>query len=494
MSLSVDRQLRRAWLRLLVCLPALWFPTAPLAAHGLPPAPVAIVAQDAQAPRIVRLAAGFALRHTDGAYRYVCPALWGDVESLPAYALPGQPAVVLSSAGLWLLHEDGRVSAHPDPLAAAGSPFDLAAVSGKLYVLRSPDRRSSELVEVTAERVTRVWQDAALWTTLAAGDDFLAVARLSEDDQLVQQTLSTSGVPRQRMQAAAPAGSVNVLARAAGSDVYLVLANHAGRQLGRLGADGFEMLQSARATIAGPVHGEDGRVYVALDGKLALLQGGSLLQLEEASGANVSCLGCYERQCYACTGAGVQPLTAAGLDAPTFELAQLAPPQLDGLSGELESACDLQWEHLRFDLLGLGIEPREPAPLSPTAGNLAPAAGSGPTAGRNAPAADSGEGCSVGARPSGAHALELLALLWFLRRRAKSQPGQRIRVLQQLEQRAHPRLETDELHAHPVAQASARRHTARDHRLGHEGREITTDFEGDVDRGAGGHRDGRTQE
>jgi hypothetical protein len=386
-------------------------------AHGLPPAAVAIVAQDEQGPRIVRLTAGLALRQADGAYRYVCPALWGDADSLPAYALPDQPAVVLSSTGLWLLQSDGNATRHPDALAE-GYALDLAAQGGKLFVLRSVERTGSEIIQVSATQVTRIWRDAQLWTSLTAGADFLAVARLTEGDRLAQRKLTPDGRGLSDAEAAAPAGTVNVLARAAGSKLYLVLAYNGGRQLGKLDDGGWNPLHSANAAIAGPVQLEGAGTYVALDGSLSQLEGGALVPFEAARDAAVSCLDCYERHCYACTREGVQALTPAGLAAPTFDLSKLVSPAVAGVSDEIAAQCELQWQHLRFDLLAFGVSLREDGPgagPAPAAVGGEPVGASGGTpAGGDAPkpAAD-GRGCSCGllGRTNGSGALALGELL-----------------------------------------------------------------------------------
>ena len=398
-----------------------------VSAHGLPPAAVAVVAQDAQGPRIVRLTAGLALRESDGDYRFVCPNAWGDVDSLPAYALPDEPAVVLSSSGLWLLQDDGSVTRHPDA-RADGYAFDLAAQGDKLFVLRTHDRTGSEIIEVSATQVKSLWRDAALWTSLSAGSDFLAVARLTQDDRLAQKRLTPRGEVLSSNEGQAPAGTVNVLARGVGNELFLTLAFNGGRHLGRLDDSGWKPVQSANAAIAGPVQLEEGGVYLALDGSLARLDSSALAPLEAASSTPLSCLGCYGTQCYACTRDGLKALEASGLGATTFELSKLVRPRVEGMSDEDAARCELQWEHFRFDLLAFGVSLREGEDAAPAAvgGRTAPAAAGGSMAGASGnaapkPAADAGCSCALPGRPAaGSGVLLMLASLVFgrsLRRR-----------------------------------------------------------------------------
>jgi MYXO-CTERM domain-containing protein len=254
----------------------------------------------------------------------------------------------------------------------------------------------------------------------------VGVARLTDDDRLAQQKLSPEGAPLASAQAKAPPGTVNVLARAAGSELYLVVSYNGGRQLGQLDASGFRILSSASASIHGPVQGAGAEAYLALDGALSRMQAGTVSQLAEASSTPVSGLGCYEQQCYACTRDGIAPLTAAGLGSLTFELSSLVPPALAGLPQGTADMCDLQWQHFRFDLLGLGVELREPAAAGSGTASL-PIAGNGAAAGNpslpqaTAPAAKSG-GCNLtqGTRSgSPGWALSGLALLWRWRTRRR---------------------------------------------------------------------------
>lgn len=213
-----------------------------------------------------------------------------------------------------------------------------------------------------------VWSDAAtLWTSLSAGAGFLAVARLSDDDRLQQARVSAQGELLDSASAAAPRGSVAVVVRALGEDVVLVVAWSGGRQPGRLSAAGFELLHNASAAIAGPIQSGDGPRWLAVDTGLARFEPSDMLTpLQTAT--PILCLGRYRDQLYACTREGLQAVAEHGLGELSFDLAQLLPPATTHFSADVADACDLQWQHFRFDLLSLGITAPEPA----TAGDAAP--------------------------------------------------------------------------------------------------------------------------
>jgi hypothetical protein len=324
----------------------------PALAHGPAPSAVAVVAQDDLGPRVVRLTSGLALRQPDGSYGYLCPALWSDTDAVGAYGLPGQPVVILASSGLHLLHDDGTVTPHPDPLAA-GSAFDIAALGGKLYVLRIKGSTGSEIVEVTSEAVKSIWTDTQLWTTLAAGDDYLALARLGDGDDVDQLRLSPEGTVLDKASANGPPAPLIVFARTLGHELYLAVTANGGRTLGQLKSGSFVTTQNASAAIAGPVQASSGAVFVALDSALDRMDGATLTPI--TTDTPINCLSHYETHSYACTREGVQALLPEGLGALSFQLAQLTAPKLDKLTGTAADTCGQQWEHLRFDLLGLGI-------------------------------------------------------------------------------------------------------------------------------------------
>jgi hypothetical protein len=404
-------------------------------AHGPAPAALSVVASDAAGPCVVRLTGGLATREHDGFYRMVCPAIWGSDLSLPALGLPDGPVVVLGATSLFVLTKDGRVAPHPDPNAQSTS-FDIAAVAGHVYVLRTHvgAGTGSEIVEVTADHVRAIWSDPGIWTSLAGGDSLLAVATLSDDDQLRQIVLSVDGAVKSSQKAAAPTGATNVTVRTIGDEVYLVAAKDDGRELGQLVSNAWVVHQSASAAIAGPIATQDGVRYIAVDSQLSQLQDGDALA---PTNDMVTCLGRFGQQSYACTRDGLRAVGANGLDGPAlFDLSRMLPPDRNLLAPGLGDQCDLQWQHFRFDLLSFGITLVNDADggnsgLAGTGGVAGAAAGgasgSVAAAGSSAPspAPTASGGCSaLTGRTGGAGAeiaaLTLLALASVRRRKQPS--------------------------------------------------------------------------
>jgi len=336
-------------------------------AHGPPPAAVAIVSADDVGPRVVRLTRGLAQRQPSGELRYVCAALWDGSDGLPAYGLPGQAVLVLGSSGLFVLSDDGRVARHPDP-AAIGATLDVTALGDTLFVLRK-QAGGSEIVQVTPEHIEHVWSDDTLWTSLTAGDDFLALAGLHETDDTTELSvvrLTPQGKVLERVREPnAPTAPVtrSVIARAVGRELYLVITSDEGRQLVQLVTGELVATRAANNAIAGPVQTRSGQAWVALDSVLQPLRPTepNATQLTAATQHSaISCMGRYGDRSYVCTHDGIDALEASDVGAPLFELSQLTAPSLVGLPPSVADACDLQWQDFRFDLLSYGITLVEP--------------------------------------------------------------------------------------------------------------------------------------
>jgi len=353
-------------------------------AHGPVPTALSIVDEDAAGPTLVRLNSGLARRESADVYRYVCPAAWGDEVVLPAARIVGGPAVVAGGRGLFLIDPAGRVTTHPDP-NAAGSSIDFAVIGEQLFVLRIA-RGVTEVLEVDATRVRRIFSESGNWTTIAATSDAIGLQRLHES-RIEQLRIAPDGTVIDRVSAPEPDDSILVLARATSRELYAVLTTPAGRELGRIESGRWVRLEAASASIAGPVETPDGEPFVALDSEL--------IQLPEPRGAleglvPVSCLGRLGSLAYACTRDGLSVLSSSGLSGPLFELSSLQPPDLALVDEAQSEACQVQWQHFRFDLLALGLTLNE----SPAQGGAGGATGAG---GAKAPsAADGGEADPAG--------------------------------------------------------------------------------------------------
>ena len=403
---------------------------ARVAAHGPPPAALSIIDEDSNGPTLVRLNGGLARRESTDSYRYLCPAAWGDQVVLPAARIPGGPAVVAGSRGLFLVDRDGRVTAHPDP-AAAGSSIDFATIGETLYVLRTA-KGVTEVLEVDATRVRVIFSEPGPWTTMAATADAIGLQRLA-DARIEQLRIAPDGSELDRVSAPEPDDSILVLARATSHELYAVLTTAGGRELGRIEADRWVRLEAASASIAGPVELAGGEPLVAIDTQLARLPEPRGM-LEGA--LPVTCLGRLGDVAYACTREGVSALSESGLAEPLFTLSSLQPPDLQRVDEARREPCQIQWEHFRYDLLTLGVKLTElPSPEEP------PRAGEGGAGGKpSKPAAGSSGsersrddgGCTViDARPrstaASLAAFASLALVMVRRRRSR----QRRRAVEQ---------------------------------------------------------------
>jgi hypothetical protein len=385
----------------------------PAAAHGPAPSALSVVDEDGSGPTLVRLSGGLALRKAPGRYDFVCPAAWNDEVVLPAARIPGGPTVIAGSSGLYVIDAEGRVAAHPDPLAA-GLSIDFAVIGDALLALRIVMGRT-ELLEVGPTSVRVLFSEPGAWTSIAATRDAIGLQRVNAQ-RVEQLRLTRDGRELDRASAPVPAPPILVFARATSSAFYSVLATPRGRELGQIEPDRWISLELAVGSIGGPVDAADGAPIAAIDTELVRLPEPRAVLV----GGGVNCVGRLDRELYACTREGLSSIAGSGLGEPIFALSSLAPPDLELLSSERRDACQLQWEHFRFDLLALGVPLSDP-PETPPAQLEADA---GAERDRADPVrrerAASDEGCRV--TPAGSARVwpVLVALAWVRRRSAKS--------------------------------------------------------------------------
>jgi hypothetical protein len=320
-------------------------------AHGGDPAQaLSIVASDAQGPVVVRLNEGLAVRRPEG-FRYVCPVLWGEEEAVPALSIPGGPALIGASTGLFILGSDGSVTRHPDP-AAAGRVITLAASQHGLWALRAGTL--FEVIEVRADTLRVLWSDIQRWEDMALTTEAATLLRL-DSGRLVEQRLPLAGGAPTESKVALTTNAANVRARSAGDASYaLLLTNTLMSELGRIEDERWHVLLRA-GTVAGPIETKEGQRFVALDGVLARFDDEQLSPLAET--ARVSCLGRTGELSYACVASGLRALRAAGLGESLFALEDLRAPDLSQVAEAERAACSLQWQRYTVDLLRLGIKP-----------------------------------------------------------------------------------------------------------------------------------------
>lgn len=363
-------------------------------AHGPPPAAVAVVDDDADGPKFIRLSGGFA-RRVDEGYQFVCHAAWGDVLALPAAKIPDGPIAIAAGNGIYLVDEAGVATQHPD-IAARMPVTDFAQLEGKLYALRS-SAGSTQVLDVDATHVRMIFSEPGTWSAIATTSNAIALQRFTAA-RVEQLRISPEGTELGRESATPPGDVIAITARATSDEFYSILATPMGRELGQIQAGNWQSLSTAIAAIAGPVQASDGEAFVAVDMSLARWPN---LDDIVAGAAQVTCLGRSSDRAYACVRGGLVALSGAGLGASIFELSSITPPDLAKVPELQRELCDSQWEHFRFDLLALGVELKEPV-VSAGAGGAAgrtgasgsgkagSAAGSG---GKRAPERD--EGCSV---------------------------------------------------------------------------------------------------
>lgn len=404
-------------------------------AHGPAPSAVSIVDDDASGPKMIRLTGGYARRVDASQYQFLCPAAWGDDVVSPAATIPGGSVVIAGGRGLILVDEKGGVAPHPDPMAVKPAT-DFAQLGGKLYVLRTSGA-DSEVLEVTPAQVRLVFTDPGNWTSIAATSTAIGLQRLT-DTHLEQVRITADGSVLGRDSAPAPMDPILVIARATPQELYAVVATAAGRELGQIAGDEWKQIELATSSIAGPVEVPSGEAFIAVDTELAKLPETRVI-LDGMP--PVSCLGRLGDTAYACTRDGLSSMSPQGVGQPIFQLSSMSPPDVQAVTLEMQSLCESQWEHFRFDLLALGVTlmepPAVPADAGPAAvgagGSSASSAGAGgaPMAagGRGgstapaqaAPVADSG--CTVTRGRSsgswGAYGASLLAALGVVRRRSR---------------------------------------------------------------------------
>jgi hypothetical protein len=362
---------------------ALSLPSARAAAHGGPPAAYSVIVVDDDGPVLIKLGVGFALRESAERFRYVCPAAWGGELAAPAAALPDGTVVVGADDGLMLLAADGSVTPHPDA-NARGFSTELVRAGGRVFALRYAADRS-EVVEVDAEQVRMVWSEARTWYSMAALGDALVLMRAS-GTELEQLRISLEGGELARHAATAPRPVDYVFARNLADEALALLLIQTTPELGRLQDGAFVRVALGGSSIAGPITTEQGAL-LAVDGQLQRLGTAGLVPLSDTT--YVGCLERHGAEAYACTREGVSRIGEQGLGQSLFALTWLVPPDLTQLeTAAARARCDYQWQDLRFDLISIGLAPRDQAP---DAGTLPTDAGDGAEDGGSEPASDASE-------------------------------------------------------------------------------------------------------
>jgi hypothetical protein len=350
------------WMTLLWCAGA----AAVAKAHSAP-AVFAIVDEDESGARVLQLSEGLA-EHTAGHWRYVCAARWrGDVAD-PAGSLPSFGVAIGASSGLWLMARDGSISPHPDP-AAEGHVTAFARSSTSLFALRE-SADICDVLEVFPDRVRVVRSEPRCYADIAATDAALHLVRIGQDEV---ETVSLSREGEVIAEARAPLADILRVEMRPLRDVPYLVATFQGSmlQLGRIDGATWLPIQTASGNLGGPIELVSGTRFIAIEGKLATFDAGMTMPRPDID--FVTRLRRHGVRAYATTVSAVRDLDEQGLGATIFDLAQLEPPSLSDVDPELRSACNLEWQHFRFELLASNIPITDPAP-TPAAAAGAPAA------------------------------------------------------------------------------------------------------------------------
>jgi hypothetical protein len=349
-----------AWLLALCVVPS------QAVAHGGPPRALAPLRSDASGVLQVRLTVGAAQR--DGSvFRFLCPAAWGGDESSIVEASSTGLVVVSSASGLLLLDERGDVQ----PLLDGPSERALALTSSEagLFTLHGHPL-GSEVYRVTSSGAQRLWQDAATWTSLTAGERVLLVLAF-DGKRLTQALLSLEGVELLRASAELPADVISVQGRLVRDVPYVVLQDGSGAStLGHLDDSGWKSAAYAQGALAGPIASAASGLLIALDGRLTQLVEDQLRPLPASEA--VSCLERSYQGHFACTRSGLRAVQSDELGAPLFDLTSLDAPDLARVPPDRRAACATQWMHFRFDLIAAGLQSASQGAMTPSdAGGLA---------------------------------------------------------------------------------------------------------------------------
>lgn len=334
------------------------------AAHGAPPAALAVLSWDDVGPLSVRLSEGLAQR-ADGGFRFVCPEAWGGDVFAPMSTL-ASGTVVVAGTDLTLVDAEGRVTLHPERL---GTSLALARTADALFGLFLRDGKR-EVRRIEATHSALLYTSDVPFTMMAAYDDTISLSHFMQETVVVQH-ISVLGEPGPRVTWLAPSGVAYAELRATGDRLYAVVwgNRHPWVTLGRVTHDAYQHLREAQSAIAGPLE-LLGATAVATDGQLGWLEGGegSLVQGEGA----VSCLDSLQGRGYACVSEGLKAFDSEGVGAPLFQLATLREPDYQALPASVRGDCAFRWRDVGEHVAML--------PTSPTVADAGAAPSSHPGA------------------------------------------------------------------------------------------------------------------
>jgi hypothetical protein len=424
-------------------------------AHGGPPAIEYVVASDEGGPWLAELSEGFALREADGAWSFVCPALFG-ADTPPPTATVDDIAWISGGMDLFRLRANRTVEAAGLPDFSTARVLSLAALDGALIVLRSTpalnpgESSGTELLARRGDAEESIFADpSSFWSALAvqpagaAGQEAMVwLARIAGQGFEVLG-LSASGAELVRALSPWPSSPLSIRLTAAGDDVFLQLFDNLGYKLVLVGTRGEPaeeavVVAQAQGPIRGPVV-RGGEVLFTQDEQLMVYRDGAAVVSNGVLGSEpLSCLTVE----HACTPSRLYEIAsveaAEGFDPGSvlLDLALLEPPTLRPQDPELGQYCTAQWLVFQADLIRAGITSSDAGVMpEPDAGEADAGAGADAASDDDAsvqsdasePARSASDGgCSITTRAGDARSSTALSLavyavaIYARRRRAQS--------------------------------------------------------------------------
>ncbi|MET0385178.1 MAG: hypothetical protein ABW321_04425, partial [Polyangiales bacterium] len=362
-----------AWQRCAITLVLLGLGNTRVQAHGGPPAALGVVAADATGPRIIALNEGLALREED-TWSFMCPRLWGDPDTAAgktplALSSDGESTFIAGADDLYL-ERSGQLQAQGRPELTQNQVFALAAQQRSLVGLRVTTT-GSELTRIEAASGGPLWRSDEIWSSLASDADHFYLANLMEDKAVRYLTLNSQGETVEETRADVERVPFQIRLQPTAQGLYAIGYDSFGYTLSVFRSSWLQLLQSP-GVISGPQAVNGGPLWLAVDGKLLREAGDHFEPTDETR--YITCVGQWGDLTYACAGAELYRLGAAGLEERLFTLAELYAPNPGLISADASQACEFQWILFKNDLTRSGLSPRERNEL-PGAENTAPTAG-----------------------------------------------------------------------------------------------------------------------
>ena len=369
-----------------------WFSSvASVHAHGGAPSALAIVAADANGPRVVLLNEGLAEVRGDR-WSFLCPSLWGD-RNTSAGKVP--LALSVDGRSSWIIGADDLYLARGGTLEPQGRP-DLS--SNHVVALEESEMAlvglrlkegGTELVRIGATEEPPLWGSSEYWSALAARADRLHLARLVNERELAFITLDLRGALVSEVRVTLDHMLARVDLSPTSSGLFAtVYDGNAGYTLGLVTDGGWQSVLESETALYGPQASPGGQLWISSNGQLLRASDASARTFEPVGPTGqVTCLEQWGGRPYACVGSELYWLEDDGLGERFFQLAGLSGPPPGLASAAAEEACGFQWILFRNDLERSGLSPRDwteaEPPTMPTAGagtSGAPATDAGPPA------------------------------------------------------------------------------------------------------------------